>query len=211
MQLEYPDVILNIDEIKSIYDSEEKTGIQLEKNIEKTDTDISIITAAESGIAHRENILGIKPQDTQSLEERRFQVLLKWTDSFPYTEKSLRKKMNELIGEKKYTLEIDYEVLNAKIMLSLDKRDTYDYVMNFLEEILPLNLYINLEIEFNRYKLLSQFTYGELKKYTHKELREHVFKSGINNGRFNRYKLLSQFTYGELKKYTHKELREQCI
>ncbi|MDY4577020.1 MAG: putative phage tail protein [Anaerobutyricum hallii] len=182
MQLEYPDIILNIDEIKAIYDSEEITGTKLEDDILSADADVSTITATESGVAHREKILGIKPQDTQSLEERRFQVLLKWTDSFPYTEESLQKKLNELIGEKNYTLEIDYEVLNAKIMLSLDKRDAYDYVMNFLEEILPLNLYINLEIEFNRYKLLSQFTYGELKKYTHKELREHVFKPGINNG-----------------------------
>lgn len=182
MQLEYPDVILNIDEIKSIYDSEEKTGIQLEKNIEKTDTDISIITAVESGIAHRENILGIKPQDTQSLEERRFQVLLKWTDSFPYTESSLRRKIENLVGKGNYALTIDYENLKLEMLLALNERNYYDNILDLLEEIVPLNLRIKFEIEFNCYKLLSGYTHKELRKYTHEMLREKVFVPGINHG-----------------------------
>lgn len=182
MQLEYPDTILNIDEIKSVYDNEEKTGAKLEKDIEDLDADTSIITATTNGISHREEILGIRPQDTETIEERRFQVLLKWTDSFPYTEASLRRKIENLVGKGNYALTIDYENLNLEMLLALNERIYSENILELLQEIVPLNLRIKFEIEFNCYKLLSNYTHKELGQYTQEMLREKVFVPGINRG-----------------------------
>lgn len=54
MQLEYPSVIMNIDEIVQIYEAEEKVGNQFDEAIQDVDRDIYIEDATETGIARRE-------------------------------------------------------------------------------------------------------------------------------------------------------------
>ena len=99
MQLEYPEIILEIDEIKAIYDAEEDVGTAVTKEIENTDLDIAISTATENGIARREKVMGIKAQDTDTINDRRFRVMIKWYDDYPYTLNDLLKRMDNLIGE----------------------------------------------------------------------------------------------------------------
>lgn len=53
MQLNIPPVIENIEEIKAIYDAEEKVGQQLENEIRDRDLDTSIRTSTEYGIVRR--------------------------------------------------------------------------------------------------------------------------------------------------------------
>ena len=92
MQLNIPPVIENIEEIKAIYDAEEKVGQQLENEIRDRDLDTCIRTSTEYGIARREKILKIQPQNTDSLEDRKFRVLTKWYDDCPYTNQDLYKQ-----------------------------------------------------------------------------------------------------------------------
>ena len=106
MHLEYPECILEIDEMKAIFKVEEKTGSKFEKDITECDNNTTITDSTEFGIARREKILGIKAQDTDDLELRRFRVMLKWYDSYPYTQASLMKKMDNLLGKGNYTLAV---------------------------------------------------------------------------------------------------------
>ena len=56
MQLNIPPVIENIEEIKAIYDAEEKVGQQLENEIRDRELDTCIRTSTEYGIERREKI-----------------------------------------------------------------------------------------------------------------------------------------------------------
>lgn len=78
IKVEYPEAVINIREIKACIDAGDTIGEILERHLEEIDQDITIKTSAESGIKHREKILGIQPLDTASLEDRRLEVLLRW-------------------------------------------------------------------------------------------------------------------------------------
>lgn len=111
VNVEYPEAILNIKDIKASIDAGDKVGDVLERALFELDNDICIRSSEESGITHREKILGINPRDTDSIEDRRLEVLLRWYDSPLYTETVLRQKMDATLGENQYVLNID---LNTK-------------------------------------------------------------------------------------------------
>ena len=111
VNVEYPEIILGIKDIKAVIDTGDKIGDTLENALFELDNDICVKTSAESGIAHREKILGIKPRDTDSIDDRRLEALLRWYDSPLYTETVLRQKMDATLGDNQYVLKID---LNTK-------------------------------------------------------------------------------------------------
>ena len=59
IKVEYPEAVINIREIKACIDAGDTIGEILERHLEEIDQDITIKTSAESGIQHREKILGI--------------------------------------------------------------------------------------------------------------------------------------------------------
>ena len=87
VNIEYPEAVLNIKDVKAVIDAGDNVGDALEKALFELDNDICIKSSEESGIIHREKILGINKRDTDSIEDRRLEVLLRWYDSPLYTEK----------------------------------------------------------------------------------------------------------------------------
>ena len=57
-----------------------------------------LLTADEYGISRFEKLLGIYPNQTDTLEIRRTRVRNRWFSKIPYTVKSLREKFAELLG-----------------------------------------------------------------------------------------------------------------
>ena len=119
MQLEYPAVILNIDEIAQIYKTEEKTGSKLDQDIESVEQDIFVDSATKKGIAQREKILNIIPQDTDTLEERRFKVKTKWNDQYPYTYGDLLQRLDILLGKGAYTITLSSDKMEMTCLRKL--------------------------------------------------------------------------------------------
>ena len=114
MQLDYPSVIEEMEEMQAIFAAEEKVGEKFEKRIEECDKNTAISTANEVGIARREKILKVIPQDTEDMEERRFRVMAMWNDSYPYTQESLLVRLDELLGKGNYTLAVSYTHLHCQ-------------------------------------------------------------------------------------------------
>ena len=122
VNVEYPEVILNIKDVKAAIDAGDKVGDILERALFELDNDICIRSSEESGIAHREKILGINPRDTDSIEDRRLEVLLRWYDSPLYTETVLRQKLDAALGENQYVLQIDLDTKTVSCLVELTKR-----------------------------------------------------------------------------------------
>ena len=171
MQLEYPSVIMNIDEIVKIYEAEEKVGNKFDEAIQDVDSDIYIEDATEAGIARREKILNITVQDTDTLEERRFRVKTKWNDTYPYTYMDLMQRLDTLLGKDTYTIALDTDNMEMYCVLELKAEKMYDAFVKMVEEIVPLNITLEFKIRYTQYKELKQFTYKELSKYTYAQIR----------------------------------------
>lgn len=174
MQLEYPEVILNIDEVKAIYDAEEKTGEGISKEIQLADDNINITTSTEYGIKRREEILGIYAKDTDSLEDRRFRILIKWFDSYPYTFKDLMDRMDNLLGKGNYTIAIDTDTMTMTCLLELTKRQMYNDFISLLEKIVPVNIKMDISLRYRQWMEYKETTWSELKTKTWHEMRNEV-------------------------------------
>lgn len=172
MQLNYPEVILKIDEIKALYDLEEVTGKKLNDDIDNLDRDIIISTATETGILRREEILGIKALDTDAVEDRRFRVATKWSDTYPYTLPNLRLRLNELVGAENYTLMMDYASMIMTCRLALERKEMYNAVVDLIEKIVPLNVILDISVLYNRHNELTGYTHQQLSNLTHKTIKE---------------------------------------
>lgn len=182
IKVSYPEVVLNIRDIKTAIDTGDKVGEVLEKAIDELDANISIKTAAESGIARREKILNIKPLDSASLEDRRLEVLLRWYTSPVYTERTLRQKLDAVLGVGQYVLNIDTDNKMIECKIELTRRLMFDAVAELLEQMIPLDYLIDVTLRYNQHKSLMIYTHGQLKSYTHDQLRNEPMLSNRKRG-----------------------------
>ena len=159
MQLEIPAAIENIDEIMAIYAAEEKVGQRLEKEIRDRDLDTCIRTATEYGISRREKILKIQPQDTDSLEDRRFRVLIKWYDDYPYTYNDLLNRLNNLLGNGNYTLVVLPEEMELKCLVELTRKQMYADFEKLMDEIVPMNMTMDIGLRYNQHETVHAYTH----------------------------------------------------
>lgn len=135
----YPDVVINIRDVKIAIDTGDKVGIVLEDHLDELDDNIAIKTSRESGIMRREKILGIRPLDTASLEDRRMEVLLRWYDTPIYTERILRQKLDAALGPENYTLTINLDDKIVCCEMKERSQNVVQSVLRLLEQMVPLD------------------------------------------------------------------------
>lgn len=174
INVQYPEAILNIKDVKAAIDAGDTVGEVLENCLDELDSNITIKDAAESGIAHRENILGIKPPDTSSLEDRRLEVLLRWYDTPVYTETTLRQKLDATLGAGQYVLTIDLDEKTISCLVELTSKRMIESVKDLFEQMVPLDYLLSVSLRYNQYKNLCVYTYAQLQSYTHDSLRNEV-------------------------------------
>ena len=137
IKVEYPEAVINIREIKACIDAGDTIGEILERHLEEIDQDITIKTSAESGIQHREKILGIQPLDTASLEDRRLEVLLRWWSSPVYTETTLRQKLDAVLGRENYILDIELDKKQVSCQVEVTRKYMIKGVEDLFEQMAP--------------------------------------------------------------------------
>ena len=129
-----------------------------------------ISDASPEILAKWEKYLGVTPNGTDTLEERRFRVLAKLNDSPPYTDKYLVNKLTELCGTDNFRITRDYSNYNLTIELSLDSLANTETVRKLVRDIIPANLVLTVKEYHARYNEVGQFTHEELTAYTYDEI-----------------------------------------
>ncbi len=138
-------LLRKIKEFKEIAKTEEPELRYILEAIDRTLNNMFIETADEYGIKRFENMMGIYPEAGESLETRRFNVLVKWNDKVPYTDKELYNRLLSLCGgEDKFSIEEHYEDYWLKITTHLGIAGAFDAVASLLEDMLPCNLVLEL-------------------------------------------------------------------
>ena len=176
IKVEYPDVVINIREVKATIEAGDKVGEVFERHLDEIDNDITIKTSEESGIAHRERILKIAPLDTATLEDRRMEVLLRWWSSAMYTETTLRQKLDATLGLRNYILTIDLDQKTVTCQVEITKSYMINAIENLLEEMIPLDYGLTIILRYNQYKTFKPFTYKQVSMKTYHQLRNEEAK-----------------------------------
>lgn len=170
MEFEVPQVISNIKEITAVYNMNDK--IDLTQLTAALEDDLLTFTATLRGIKRREQEYGITPKDTDTLEDRRYRIFLEEMKTLPYTEMSLRKKLDAVCGVGNYKLIISKDSVNLKVGLA--RKSMFEDLTDLLEKVTPLNMLLEVKLLYNTYEKIETYTYEQLAVYTYGQVREEV-------------------------------------
>lgn len=137
-----------------------------------------VLTAGNLGLSRWEEILGIVPKATDTLDDRRFRVLTRLNEELPYTLPQLRNILQTLCGEGNFSAEIEAETYELIVKIGLAAKRHFSDVKALLERVSPENLMINLSQLYNTHAELARFTYTQLAAYSHQGLRNEVLNDG---------------------------------
>ena len=160
-------------EIDAIMGAEQVNVEDAWTDAENVMCDQFILDATENGVKRWESILSMKPKGTYTLDERRFNILVKLQEQLPYTVEALRTALTAICGTDGYLLRIDNNKYILTVRLALYNENNIAAVSELLDKMIPANLIISITL-FNTHNILSAYTHGYLSQYTHKEVREEI-------------------------------------
>jgi len=169
-----PEVLRDVKEMRAIMETETPEVQALWAACEDCMNDQFIMEATENGVARREKMLGITPPATDTLDDRKFRLLSRYSESIPYTRKSLDAILRSLCGDGGYKLQIktaDFTV-NVKVALLVKKQAAM--VGETLERILPYNMVFTVELLYNTWSKVGGYTWATLRAHTWREIKEEV-------------------------------------
>ena len=102
--------------------------------------------------------------------------MLAVTQQLPYTYANLMIKLNTLLGDDGYTLDLINEEYRIEIRVALHVKDKEESVMNLLRRELPANMLIDLDLDYNDYATLEEFTYDDLAIWSYDHIRNEVLR-----------------------------------
>lgn len=138
-------------------------------------------TAGEYAIQRYEKIFGVVPQDTDTIDERRFKVLTRINTQLPFSVRRLRQQLATLCGEDGYKLEVGGGKYTLSVKVALTAKRNQQAVEELLADIVPANMVCTTSLLYNQHADLTRFTHAQLALLTHFEIREEVLPDGEQN------------------------------
>ncbi len=137
----WPPISQELKEFQKIAEIEEPFFERLKQEIQNIVDDQFIQTATEKGIARREKMLKISPFADDTLETRRFRVLVRWNDRLPYTYRALKNKLDQVFKDN-YKLEILHDQYLLIIEVNTFNWQIYGDIVDDIRKMAPANMVI---------------------------------------------------------------------
>lgn len=132
-------------------------------------------TAGSIGIKRYEKLLGIKPGQGDTLEQRRQVVLQKIAYRPPYTRQTMGEMLKTLWGEGNYVYEIIPSEFQLIVDIDTDNPASYLQFQKDLRRNIPANISLTLLIQYIHAYLKKNYTYGEMhRRFTYGELSRYA-------------------------------------
>lgn len=177
--IEYlPEFIQEYREIKELVNSEQ---VELDELwIEHTNTlnNSFVMDADEAGVTRYEKMLGIVKKPSESLDDRKFNIIVQINEQLPYTMTALNKKLENLCGVGGYVITLSSAIYTISIKVALTAKNNFYAVQEMMKRVLPCNLIYTVSIIYNQHETLAAFTHGQLAAYTQSDIRNEVLTSG---------------------------------
>jgi hypothetical protein len=169
-----PEVIKSIKEFQAIATAENPELILLWETINNVINEQFINDASEYGVKRWEYILKIVPKGTDTLDFRKFRILIKLKKELPYTYRYLERYLINLCGANGFSLELKNNDYALIVKINLIAKKFFDEVGVFLDETVPANLIIDLKLIYNQHITLANYTHNQLHQFTHDYIRNEV-------------------------------------
>lgn len=135
-------------------------------------------TAGEYAIQRYEKIFGVVPQNTDTLDERRFKVLTRINTQLPFSVRRLRQQLETLCGADGYKFKVSGGKYTLSVKVALTAKRNQQAVEELLADIVPANMVCTTSLLYNQHADLTRFTHAQLALLTHFEIREEVLPDG---------------------------------
>jgi hypothetical protein len=141
---------------------------------ENTLFDQFILDATEYGVRRWETMLDITPKDTDTLDERKFRILVRLNQELPYTMTRLKEALTALCGADGFVIDLQANLYHIEIKLAVGKHSNYAEVVDLLNKMIPANLTKYIRVMYNTHFTLQPYRHMDLAAYTHKHIRSEV-------------------------------------
>lgn len=172
MERYFPDLIRDVAEFKAIAAAENPEIDNMGGAAERVLANQFVKTAEVYGIGRLEKILKITPKGTDTLDERRFRILSKLNVFVPYTWNALGSILDGLCGENRYERERYPERFAVIVRVGLGNRKKFEAIKNMLEDIIPSNMQLDVNILYLRHWEAGRYRHRGLSRNTHFDIRE---------------------------------------
>lgn len=161
-------------EIKELY-----RGIQPELDevysvLDSSLEECFVLTCESFGLERYEEMLGISPLPTDTIEDRRLRILTAINGDTPYTFERIYSKLKVLCGEDNVYMEYAKDIYTLRILIQLEAKNQLDTIKTMLKKMLPCNISLICSLAYNRHCDLSPHSHSDLASYSHRGLREEV-------------------------------------
>ncbi len=173
-----PEILLKTYEFPLLCDTEQPEIDRLHDAADAVLDAQFLSTAGEYAISRYEKIFGVVPQDTDTLDERRFKVLTRINTQLPFSVRRLRQQLATLCGADGYKLEVSGGKYTLSVKVALTAKRNQQAVEELLADIVPANMVCTTSLLYNQHADLTRFTHAQLALLTHFEIREEVLPDG---------------------------------
>lgn len=167
-----PPYLLDFAEMVVTLESQEPEFRLLWDEFTTTLNNAFVVTADLEGLERFESMLDIVPLDTDTIEDRKRRVLGLMAYGLPYTEKKLYETLASMCGENGFILNVDEDGYVVSIGMRLASRRLMDFVKDIAEKMIPVNMYLNVYIAFNKWIRFKPELWNTLKPETWGGLKE---------------------------------------
>lgn len=171
--LDQPFVIQNMRDMQAVFKAETNACDKLDADLQELEDAMLTPTAPLWLIWRKEEAYGLKPSDGETLEERRYRVYTKEHEKIPFTVRTLRRMLDSLCGGAgHYTLTVNQHDKEVRCLVELRSRHMLQDIYELLDRVLPADLYISSQLNYNTWQKVGRFTWGNVNERTWLQLRE---------------------------------------
>lgn len=164
----FPSIYKNVLEIDFLTKAENSLFNELEKEVNQAVINQYVITCDEATIKQYEALFKIYDIYNKDIEFRRQRILNRLSISKVFTLKSLKLKLNDLIGADNYNIYIDYENYILYIESTILNQDWFIETFITVNKMKPANIvFINKPVVENRIMANESLSYSQ-REYNYK-------------------------------------------
>ena len=171
---EAPELIASIPDIKAIYGYNDIQSSDLEDALRRLDDSTSLEDMDETTCERYEKMLSLVAKDTDTLNDRKFRIRGKILDALPYSYRSIIKQLDSLCTAG-YTLSAEENLTGLTVKVALSSKAMKEDIAHLLENVIPLNMWLDVLVLWNNYARVGEKTHKELGTKTQEAIREEVF------------------------------------
>ncbi len=162
-----PPVTADISDFKELCKAEQIIFDACVSGCDRVKNEYSVYCADEYGLAKYEAMFSLPTSGTTEIRRRRI------LDRLNGIKESVINYVSTLYGNaiKAYSFSSEDYVLRIKV--DMDKYEYLESINTLLEELVPCNVVIKTELDYNTHKLLKKYTHKELSKLKHGEIKDY--------------------------------------